>query len=680
VASALYHATFVDKRGLVVKVELAIVHPDISTFGTDRLWAWKLLHEYVSPPDGGSDVELASRYVKKVSVAPVKNAKVAKKAADHFTVKRAGRKRPTVVYTIEVTDAELLADISKGDADDVYEFIEPGKGRALTPPPKRGTTGKARPADERPAPAGPAKLYTDLRDAALELMKRHPRSWQDFLIEKGMLQRWARGASEDEVLRWLESLGAAHQAKAAALLAIDRAKDPAAAKRLLRLAESRHDPEDSYNRSVSLPALVSAWWRLGAAKRADAGQKQLTGDLKQDDRNQRGHQLFTVAALGRRWESAAALVKECLNDGTEPEDLLVPGVVAAFAANEKEVFAAIMKKWSRHDRQCSELSVALLRLLLDRDEPHRYLELLLAYPKVIDDGTVASYALSRTEVTRAAAAVAVAEKLLARDPQHSDLHVQSIAILHRHAPKQAERWLRKQEAAGAPMLSYLAASGRDVRSKLGGASSWECVAIANLTPDRGLAIAALERAFDERRDPNPYLLVRLLDLGGRAMVDKLLDRSLKAIAKQPTKQRDVPCRYLAGAAVQVGRADLAFAAVKLPGAAMRQYTASDMVRSAVQVGDFTTALAALELVPDDDSNGRVSAALHALMEADEALFSGPRAIPLRAIDATYARGLIAAGDRQAMETILAIAPKDALDDEIRVEIDAFLEGRPFAAR
>ena len=60
-----------------------------------------------------------SLFVKSVKLSPLKNGKVAKKGADFFTVKRAGKKVPSVVYTIEVTDAALLADISKGDGDEV---------------------------------------------------------------------------------------------------------------------------------------------------------------------------------------------------------------------------------------------------------------------------------------------------------------------------------------------------------------------------------------------------------------------------------------------------------------------------------------------------------------------------------------------------------------------------------
>ena len=42
-ASALYVARFVAKEGATVQIRLTLVHPDVSEFGTDRLWGWKLL-------------------------------------------------------------------------------------------------------------------------------------------------------------------------------------------------------------------------------------------------------------------------------------------------------------------------------------------------------------------------------------------------------------------------------------------------------------------------------------------------------------------------------------------------------------------------------------------------------------------------------------------------------------
>ena len=72
--SALYVARCLSVDGATVSIELQIVHPDISSLepiGCLR----KLLHEWVSPADDGTDVELASRYVKSVKLSPLRNAK-----------------------------------------------------------------------------------------------------------------------------------------------------------------------------------------------------------------------------------------------------------------------------------------------------------------------------------------------------------------------------------------------------------------------------------------------------------------------------------------------------------------------------------------------------------------------------------------------------------------------------
>ena len=60
-ASALYVARFVAKEGATVQIRLTLVHPDVSEFGTDRLWGWKLLYDWVSPPDDGDAVAMAGR-------------------------------------------------------------------------------------------------------------------------------------------------------------------------------------------------------------------------------------------------------------------------------------------------------------------------------------------------------------------------------------------------------------------------------------------------------------------------------------------------------------------------------------------------------------------------------------------------------------------------------------------
>src|SRR5262249_4599975 len=161
---------------------------------------WKLLSDWVSPPDQGDELELAGRYIESVKLSPLKNAKVDQKAKDYFTVKRGkGSKLPTVVYTIKVTDPALLADIHEGDTEEVYQYVEPGKGAKL-PKPGRKPAPQAAPA----APAGP-KSYDDLRAETLSLMRGHPQSWGDWLIEHHLL-RWARSAPDEEVKGWLPAL------------------------------------------------------------------------------------------------------------------------------------------------------------------------------------------------------------------------------------------------------------------------------------------------------------------------------------------------------------------------------------------------------------------------------------------------------------------------------------------
>ena len=119
--------------------------------------------------------------------------------------------------------------------------------------------------------------------------------------------------------------------------------------------------------------------------------------------------------------------------------------------------------------------------------------------------------------------------------------------------------------------------------------------------------------------------------------------------------------------------ELGFAAIKLPGPAVRRYSASDMAAGAACVGDYTTTMAALQLVPEGDANGRVSAAIQSgLRAADQRHVGGPRAVPLAVIDETYARSLMAVGDRLGLSWMLA-AHGDALPKPLRAAIDAFLE-------
>jgi hypothetical protein len=677
-ASPLYYATFVEKKKAQVKVELSIVHPDVSDFGTDRLFAWKLLHEYVAGADDGTDVELASRYVKSVKLSPLKNGKVAKKGDDYFTVKRVGKKNPSVIYTIDVTDPALLVDISKGNSDEVYDYVEYGKGKALTAPPK----GKPKKADAKPVTPA-TSTFADFRDAMFALLPKHSGSWSDYLLENGLLQRWSRDASDDEVFRWLECVGP-YQACCAAAIALEKADDKAAAQKLMKWAEAKHAKDTEYT-FISLERLVPAWWRFGNAKKAEAGYKFIAAAMKENgtDGNQAAHTLFTLAALGGQWEKALALADDCLAGGSYREDILVPGLMHAYVAGQTKIIAKIMKRWAdaEESSKFGDFSMALARHVIERGEPGKYIELLLQYPKAIDDFSPAFGAYTQLEATDPKRAVALGEKLLANRDLHDELHQQALGVFVRHAPAKATAWVKanKKHEKDEDWIGSFAAAGLDVKKLLPKASGWGLRDVARHTPHRALALQAVELWMKKERDLNGQAAQTLAELGRRDAVENLLEKELAAIGKLATKERDLPCRNLAATAVTLGRPDIGFAAIKLPGPKMRQYSAGDMVRAALVVGDYTSALAALALVPDDDSNGRISTAVQGLRDGNNAIVDGPRATLLRVLDADYARALIATGDRAAVELFVALT-KNAPVDDVGPEIDAFLEGRAFAPK
>jgi len=167
---ALYLATVVAKQRKTVKVELTINHPDEHAFGTDRLFAWKILAHWVSPDDETTDpVALANRYVKTVTLAPLKGAKVAKTHDDFFTIQR-GKGTPNVVYTIEVTDPALLATVAVDDSAEMYDFVEAGKGATSTVA----------------SPAGGAERYELVEGASAKFWQWQVRG-KDLVIEYGRL-------------------------------------------------------------------------------------------------------------------------------------------------------------------------------------------------------------------------------------------------------------------------------------------------------------------------------------------------------------------------------------------------------------------------------------------------------------------------------------------------------------
>lgn len=695
-ASALYVARFVAKEGATVQIRLTLVHPDVSEFGTDRLWGWKLLYDWVSPPDDGDAVVMAGRYVRSVAVSPVEHGRITGTEADFIQVARTDEEDPVVVYTIEVTDAALLCDIQVGDEDEVYDFVEPGRGKAVKKPPKAKL---APPADKpaatkkrtaaragKQAPAElPVKTYSDVRQLFFEGLKKYGSSWSDYVVEKGFLSQWAQGTADAEVKGWLSCLQPMDAVAAAGLLGLDRLRQGqvAAAQDWLQLAESGYRLAEDYSGRAS-GVLAGLWWRLGQPHKAEAALAWVEQSVARFGalQNQSVHTLVTVLARGGRWAEVLSRAPQVLDGGTYREDLLIPGVLLAWEESPA-AFTALMEKWTQTlgpgncYRQCYELSLSLLRLVLQRGEPEKYLEQLLRFPQVLDGMWLGRCALLRTETKSPALAVELAARLADVEDLHPDLLERCFAVLMRHAPSRAAAWVAREQEQwrGHPSLQgYLMAAGQveEVRAQLAAATSGSFAGIAWQTTERGLAVEALKKTALACREPNGHILLPLLDLGERAFVDEILQAQLQKISELPTKQRDIPCRGLALVAAQLGRADLAFAAVKLPGPAVRRYAASSLAAGAAAVGDFTTAYAALQLVPDDNSNGRVSAALQSgLVAADESFIRGPRAVPLAVLDAGYVESLIAAGDRPGVAWLSAVHG-DKLPQAARAQVEAFL--------
>ncbi|MBK9260553.1 MAG: hypothetical protein IPM54_12085 [Polyangiaceae bacterium] len=118
----------------MVLLQATLVHPDIDTFGTERLFAWKLLSDFVSPDDDGDDVTLARKYIKHVEVGPLAHGTVNKRGRGWFSITRATEdvddedaERPAVVYTIEVSDPSLLSQLEEGDSEESLAYVEHDK-------------------------------------------------------------------------------------------------------------------------------------------------------------------------------------------------------------------------------------------------------------------------------------------------------------------------------------------------------------------------------------------------------------------------------------------------------------------------------------------------------------------------------------------------------------------------
>jgi predicted DNA-binding WGR domain protein len=720
--SSLYHGRVVALDGPIVRFQLTIVHPDISEFGTDRFFAWKLLAEWVSPPDDDDELTMAARYVKRVEVSPLENGTVAETLPTFFRVKRKGKKDPRVTYTIEVTDPAILESMNVGDADEFSFYVEPdkvvpesGRGRRfefkadgsskfweallqgcdlhirwgrigtdgqsqiksfpttlkaqsehdklVAEKVKKGYAevggGDAPAAVQAPKPAAKKavgkgaespspKTFDDLRNTTLELLrgKAAGGSWVDPFI--GYILVWSHEATDEQVMAWLDRLPAPKKgwlSNGAGLVAVQRvlAGKADSAKRFLAVAESTL-PKDPEGRLTALEGLLPARWRLGKEDDANKAFASTRAELFQNLGEARQQQaLCGMAALGGQKE----LVEKLITDYGDPLLLAIPALVAD---GFEKPLAKCLKSWNAEASDGEwDLSRALVRELLRRDQADRYLELVIASPLLLgywDHIAVAFVALEKKEPKKAAV---LAERLLdGGDDVRDATRFRAVALLTAHAPARAEAWAKKnaklldKKKGGLERYVWLAALGRTEEARGGikeivasddrdavGHLAW----LGAVTNDRALAIEALKAHVDRSPsyDDVDTVLVQLVDLGERAFVDELLDKRLAEIEKSAPKDRDHECRKLCKSAGMTGRHDLGLAAYALPTKSKRPYVAKEWVRGCALVGDWTSALTALELDPDDDSNGRVSTAIQGLRVALDAPFDGPRAVPLRAL-------------------------------------------------
>ena len=617
-SSPLYYGEFLSKKGAVVHYRLTIVHPDVSELGRDARFAWRLLSDWISPDEvEADDAANAHRYIKNVELSAVRGGTVVKRAADHLRVQRAGDAQPSVVYRITVTDPKLLTGIKKGDADEVYQFVDVARPAA-----------KPR---SKPVGATAPKTYDDLRTYALELVRGNAGSGSDTIVHDLLLE-WAAGACDADVERWLGYLAPAWAATGAGLVAVqrERANKHASAKTLLAFAEAKLAKTKKYDRGSGLTGVVAARWRLGKAKEAEEAEaafRARLADAATEHRDGEIAALILMAAAGQQ----PARIAEVLGhpafadlDG-ELRDAMVVAVVELLADGNVKTGRILLDAWTKHRPDRSpELTDALVRHFAH--DPADYFELLLAYPEILD-GRESAPLFAELARREPKVAVRVALRILDDASLRSCLGAAALEVLATRAPDRLGAHAKTREPG------ELAALGRTKQALVALPKVTEVhvareIAVHAAAP--ALAIAALKRAIECSSDPDPRCYVPLAKLGEASWVAERLATVIAELRTKSPAQRDLPCRGLAQSAAEVGLVELAFAAAKLPTAAMRPYSAEAMVDGFARTGDFTNALAALELVPDDGPNGRVRAAVDVALRAAR---EGQRAYRLRVTDA-----------------------------------------------
>jgi len=499
----------------------------------------------------------------------------------------------------------------------------------------------ASPAKKRAAPAieSPPRTFDDFRAATFELV-REKKSRQDDMVL--LIVEWSHTADDVRVMQWIEQLGPKHgwRSLAAGLVAVERARtDKASAARFVAAAEAAL-PDEATEKARALEGLIPAWWRVGKQAEADKGLTALKAQMAADDleSTEVTHTLFGLAALGGQRSVLEALLPATMK-AVDYEVPLRTALPALLADGFDTVFDTLMKKWSKLvSSGDSKTSRVLLGYLLREGKPEVFLELALRFPKLLDNSSHLRVALCAVEKADATRAVALSSKLLAAaSMENKEVQCYALAVLATHAAAKADAWAKRNPELTKPgkasCLPYLAALGRTdvVRKALEDVEPGAaCLRLAQVTPDRTLAIEALKRHLDPSKEYfNGVVVVWMVDLGEPEFVAAYLNTRLEQNRALPASDRE--CREIARSAGMVGRIDLAMTAVALPSKGEQRYVASDGATGCALVGDWTGALMLLEKVPDKTALERVSSAVHCLIRASEVPVDGPRAVPLRVI-------------------------------------------------
>lgn len=648
-ATALYDQEFLARDGNIVRLRLTITHPDESRFGTDRLFAWKLLSDWVSPPEDEPDEAMARRYIRRVELSPPQNAKLLETCPGHIRVARKGRKNPSVEYRIEVSDAALIADIQAGDRDETTHFVEVDRFLPDEPAPAPAPTEKPAAKKRKEPPPPPVRTFRDFQDA---LVGWGAASDPERLIP--VMVSWAQEADDERLLGWLERMeNRGFRARAAGLLAVVRAQTGRSPERFMAFADAaKPDEQDRRAYADAVKGLIPAWWRVGRHEEAEAAWRWLEEHhqvwrIPGDDAVA---ELANAAALGGRHERVLALVPRLRAD--EPR-AFAAGLAALIIDGAEAVYTDVLRRWEgvgQRQPPSFDLCALIFNRLHALGRAALCLDLATRFPRVL--GLCTQAALIETARVSPADALVAARRILAdRRPFYDPVPALALALVAADSPAEAEAWLRDDPSAIAARdserhLIYLAALGRneEIRPYLtkleqttdlwefrrtGYGASLSLVPI--LTTDRSLAVDALRGLVlhplfeNELASSSPSPFTWLADLGEHAFVEERLTAWLLRIEALPPKARDLRCRELARHAAAAGRTDLARAAAALPGKSVRYCSALDWALGSVNVGDWSGAMAALDTAP-----GHASSIAFSMADAAErAGCYGPRASPLR---------------------------------------------------